>query len=180
MADKFGVSRTPIKNALNLLEKEGFVKLIINKGYYISQLSKQEADELFDIREALEVKAVELAIRNFDTEGFAELTNKGQLYENAVKVQLTRGRFLIDRDFHIQIAVMGKNKALHRHMNQVNELIFLKHRIEGLDPQRGDAVRKEHSDIVAAIRERDIESGIKCIKYHIQKHRENVLSILED
>ena len=180
LADRFGVSRTPVKNALNLMEKEGFVRLIPNKGYYISQLSRHEADEFFDIREVLEAKAVELAIRNFDTKIFAELTSKEQEYENAVTEQLTRSRFLLDRDFHLQIAVMGKNKTLQRHVQQVNELIFLKHRIEGLDQQRGFAVRKEHSDILAAIRERDIEAGVKCVKYHVQKHRENVLSILED
>lgn len=180
LADKFSVSRTPVKNALNLLETEGFVKLVQNKGYYISQISRHEADELFDIREALETKAVELAIINFDPQVFEEIVRKEKVYENAVTEQLNRGRFMLDCEFHIQIAILGKNKALQRYLQQVSELIFLKHRVEGLSQQRGFAVRKEHSDIVTAIGERDIEKAIKFVKYHVRMHRENVSSILED
>lgn len=180
LGDRIGVSRTPVKNALNLLEREGFVRLIPNKGFYMVELSRHEAEELFEVREALETMAVRKAIEMFTDESFAELTRKKEVYEAAVEQQLTRGRFFLDRDFHLQIAIMGKNETLVKHMQQAMELSFLKHRMEGLSQQRGFSVRQEHNAIWRAIGERDVAGGVRAVEYHVSKHRENILSILGD
>ncbi len=180
LGDRIGVSRTPVKNALNLLEREGFVRLIPNKGFYMAELSRREAEELFEVREALETMAVRKAIEHFSEEAFAELTNKKKRYEAAVESSLTRGRFFLDRDFHIQIAIMASNDTLVRHMKQAMELSFLKHRMEGLSQHRGFSVRREHGDIWQAVLDRDVAGGIKAVAYHVYKHKENILSILGD
>jgi DNA-binding GntR family transcriptional regulator len=180
LADRIGVSRTPVKNALNLLEREGFVRLIPYKGFYMVELSRQEALELFEVRAALETLAVRKAIERFNDEAFAELTRRKEAYEAAVEKQLTRGRFLLDRDFHLQIAVMSKNETLVKQLKQVKELSFLKHRMEGLSQQRGFSVWREHEDIWLAIRERDVEKGVKAVEFHIRKHRDNILSVLTE
>ncbi len=180
LGDRIGVSRTPVKNALNLLEREGFVRLIPNKGFYMAELSRREAEELFETREALEIMAVRKAIELFTEEGFAELTSRKECYEAAVEGQLTRGRFFLDLNFHLQIAIMSKNDTLVRHTQQAMELSFLKHRMEGLSQQRGFSVRREHEDIWRAISERDVAGGIRAVEFHIHKHKENIFSILDD
>lgn len=180
LGDLLGVSRTPVKNALNLLEREGFVRQIPHKGFYMVELSRQEAEELFELRGALETLAVRKAIERFSEEGFADLTRKKEAYEAAVEKQLTRGRFLLDRDFHLQVGIMAKNETLVRHMKEVAELTFLKHRMEDLSHQRGFSVRREHADIWQAIRDRDVESGIEAAEFHVRKHKENILSILSE
>lgn len=180
LADRIGVSRTPVKNALIQLEREGFVRLTPNKGFYVAELSRREAEELFEVREALETLAVGKAIEEFTEDGYAELTRRKDRYEAAVESRLTRGRFLLDRDFHLQVANMGKNDALVRMLQQSLELVFLKHRMEGLSQERGFAVRREHEDIWRAIRERDVEKGIRTAKFHIRRNKENIFSILSD
>ncbi len=180
LGDRIGVSRTPVKNALNVLEREGFVRLIPNRGFYMVELSRREAEELFEVREALETMALRRAIRHFTEESFGELTHRKECYEAAVEQQLTRTRFFLDRDFHLQIAIMGKNETLVRHMQQIMELSFLKHRVEGLNPKRGYTVRQEHEDIWRAILERDVEEGVRAVEFHVRKNKENILAILSD
>lgn len=178
LADKLGVSRTPVKNALNLLEREGLVRLTHNKGYYVAELSKEEAEELFELREILETESARLAVRRFTLEAFKMLVSKNEEYQKAVEDDLTRGRFLIDRDFHLQIAVMSGNMALHKHLKQVIEITFLKHRIDRLSNARGYEVRHEHTRIVETIRERNEELAVQVVRFHIRKHHDNILSIL--
>ncbi len=178
LADKLGVSRTPVKNALNLLESQGLVRLSRNKGYYVAELSKEEAENLFELREILEVEAARLAVRRFTVEGLNVLVRKNEEYIRSVEHELTRGRFFIDRDFHLQIALMSQNMALHKHLKQVLEITFLKHRIDRLGTARGFQVRSEHGDIVQAIRERDEELAAKTVRYHVLRHRENIMAIL--
>lgn len=95
-----------------------------------------------------------------------------------VEHELTRGRFLIDRDFHLQVALMSGNRALCKHLKQVLEITFLKHRIDRLSNKRGYEVRREHGKIVEAIRHRDEEGAVAGVRYHIQRHRSNIISIL--
>lgn len=178
LADKLGVSRTPIKNALNFLEKDGLVQLTPNKGFYVTELSVEEAVELFELREILEVEAVRLAIMRFTEQSFMNLVKKQEEYENSLDHHIDRERFLIDRDFHLQIAVMACNSALHKHIKQVLEMTFLKHRIDRLKNIRGYEVRIEHHNIIQAIRDRDEKKAMECVRYHIQRHRSNIISIL--
>lgn len=178
LADKLGVSRTPVKNALNLLEREGLVRLTHNKGYYVAELSKEEAEGLFELREILETESARLAVRRFQVKEFNLLVSKNEEYQKAIEHDLSRGRFLIDRDFHSQLAVMSGNMALHKHLKQVLEITFLKHRIDRLSNARGYEVRHEHTRIVNAIRDRNEELAMESVRFHIRKHRENILSIL--
>lgn len=178
LADKLGVSRTPVKNALNFLEKDGLVQLTPNKGFYVAELSVEEAEELFELREILEVEAARLAIKRFSEQGFIDLVKKQEEYENSLDQQLDRGRFQLDRDFHLQIAVMSGNRALHKHFKQVLEITFLKHRIDLLSSIRGYEVRLEHRNIIKAIGDRDESNAVESVRYHIQRHRSNIISIL--
>jgi len=178
LADRLEVSRTPVKNALNFLEKDGLVKLLPNKGFYVAELSIEEAEELFSLRLILETEAVKLAARKCTDSDYAELLEIQKRYENAIEQELNRGRFLIDRDFHLQIAMMSGNKALYKHLKQVIEIVFLKHRIEGLSKKRGHEVRKEHRSILEHIKNKDETGAVQSLTYHIQRHRENVESIL--
>lgn len=178
LADKLGVSRTPVKNALNFLEKDGLVRLAPNKGFYVNELSVEEAQELFDLRVVLEVEAVRLAIQKFSDDGYGELEKIENQFETMVEQELTRGRFFVDRDFHLQVAVMSGNRALHKCLKHVLEMTFLRHRIELLSNKRGYEVRHEHRRIMQAIESRDEKAAVKSVRYHIQRHRENIISIL--
>lgn len=178
LADRFQVSRTPVKSALTMLEHEGFVRLYPNKGYYVAELSRQDAEELFDLREILETAAVERAIKNFSPEAFQELLRRKAAYEASVEEELTRQRFLIDCDFHLGIAMMAGNPALSRHLKEVLELIFLKHRVEGLSRKRGLLVKQEHEEICQRIKMGDTEGAVAAVRFHICQHKKNILSIL--
>ena len=84
LAKRMGVSRTPVNNALSILANEGFLDLIPHQGYTVHQITKDEAESLYEIREIIELGALGRAVRALTPEKLAELEEKKRLYENAV------------------------------------------------------------------------------------------------
>ena len=80
LSERLGVSRTPVREALTRLVQEGYVSLLPNRGFTCKEIRLQEADELYELREALEAFAVEKAIENLTDETLTELSAKMQLY----------------------------------------------------------------------------------------------------
>ena len=112
LAEKFNVSRTPVKDALNMLSKEGYVELRYNRGYYVAEIGLEEAQSLHDIREALELLSVEKAIANLNQGSLKVLREAMKAYTDDVKRGLSRRRLILDANFHLQIAEMSRNNAL--------------------------------------------------------------------
>jgi DNA-binding GntR family transcriptional regulator len=73
IVQELGLSRTPIREALNKLEQEGFIKILSNKGYFVSDVTTREIEELYEIREALEILAIRAAVRNSRQEDWVRL-----------------------------------------------------------------------------------------------------------
>lgn len=63
LAKRLGVSRTPVNNALSILANEGFLDFVPNQGYTVHQITRQEAGALYELREIIEVGAIERAIQ---------------------------------------------------------------------------------------------------------------------
>ena len=84
LAKRLGVSRTPVNNALSILANEGFLDLIPHQGYTVHEITKEEADSLYEIREIIELGSVSAVIRKLRPEKLEILKQKKRLYENAV------------------------------------------------------------------------------------------------
>src|SRR5512145_1588809 len=80
LSERLGVSRTPVREALPRLVQEGYVSFLPNRGFTCKEIRLQEADELYDLREALEAFAVEQAIRHMDPDALHGLAGKLDLY----------------------------------------------------------------------------------------------------
>src|SRR5918999_6314275 len=76
LSDRLGVSRTPVREALNRLVQEGYVSFLPNRGFTCKEIRLQEAEELYDLREALEVFAVQKAIENLTDAALEQLREK--------------------------------------------------------------------------------------------------------
>src|ERR1700752_2125742 len=74
LSERLGVSRTPVREALTRLVQEGYVSLLPNRGFTCKEIRLQEAEELYDLREALEAFAVEQAVRNLTDSGLRQLS----------------------------------------------------------------------------------------------------------
>ena len=178
LAKRMGVSRTPVNNALGILANEGFLDLIPHQGYSVHQITKDEAESLYEIREIIELGALGKAIRALTPEKLGELEEKKRLYENAVVDQVSRGRFTLDQEFHACLVQMSDNLYLADYFREVYQRIFLRHRIEGLRADRAQKVVSEHDEIFEAVSLRDIEWAKESIKSHIKAGKEYIFSII--
>jgi DNA-binding GntR family transcriptional regulator len=178
LAKRMGVSRTPVNNALSILANEGFLDLIPHQGYSVHQITKDEAESLYEIREIIELGSLGKAIRALTPEKLEELEEKKRLYENAVVDQVSRGRFTLDQEFHACLVQMSNNLYLADYFREVYQRIFLRHRIEGLRADRAQKVVSEHNEIFEAVSLRDIEWAKESIKSHIKAGKDYIFSII--
>jgi DNA-binding GntR family transcriptional regulator len=167
LAKRMGVSRTPVNTVLSILANEGFLDFVPNQGYSVHQILPEEASSLYEMREILEVGAMEKVIANLDSERVAKLEWQRVMYETAVADNLSRERFILDQDFHLSILEMTGNKYLSNYFREVYQRIFLRHRIESLRPGRALSVVEEHRRLANAIVARDVAKAKELSSAHI-------------
>ena len=180
LVDKLHMSRTPIINALNRLVQDGFVACESFRGFYVKPIDLQEVWDAFGVREALEVYTVEQAIKLSDDGDIQELENKLREHADYQPHYYTRKKFLVDSNFHFQIAAMTKNKVLKWLLKRNFEHIYLRARLENYDIQRMVVAAEEHNRIVMKMKNKDIIGSIELIRNHIQKARDLVIRSLTD
>jgi DNA-binding GntR family transcriptional regulator len=177
---RLGVSLTPVREALRILEQEGYVTPVRNRGFYVGEISLKEAEEFFELREALEVLAVEKAVKHRDDTFVAALEACLAEYERVVKKSLTRERVVIDQRFHLLIARQADNESLVRTLQYVFERITLKRKIEGASPNRGVIAYDEHARILDAIRNGDVLRARELVGLHVRNAKDAVLAQLRE
>ncbi len=104
LSERLGVSRTPIREALTRLVQEGYVSFLPNRGFTCKEIRMQEAEELYELREALEAFAVEKAIATVTDAALRQLRDKMNAYGRDVQNRFTRERLVYDQDVHLEIA----------------------------------------------------------------------------
>ncbi|RVU22246.1 GntR family transcriptional regulator [Streptomyces antnestii] len=176
VAEEFGVSRIPVREAIRILMSEGFLQALSPRRIVVKELSRQDVVNLFDMREALEVLAARRAAENADA---AQLRTMKRLLETARKATLA-GR--PERISHA-------NTAFHHHIVETagNELLAatlepLEGRLHWLFHQIDDAgsVYEEHRRLYETIAAADAEAAAACALTHVRHYREVALRLLFD
>ncbi|MBU2497705.1 MAG: GntR family transcriptional regulator [Proteobacteria bacterium] len=172
------MSRTPIINALNRLEQDGFVASETFRGFYVKPIDLQEVWDAFGVREALEAYAVEQAIKMADADDMALLEEKLRDHENYMPHYYTRKKFLMDSEFHLQIADMAKNTVLKYLLKRNFEHIFLRARLDNYDPKRMPVSAQEHRRLFERVKKKDIMGSVEMVRTHVQRARDHVIRCL--
>jgi DNA-binding GntR family transcriptional regulator len=180
LSERLGVSRTPVREALTRLVQEGYVSFLPNRGFTCKEIRMQEAEELYELREALEAFAVEKAIATLTENALTQLREKINAYGRDVQHRFTRERLVYDQDVHLQIAKLTGNETLRNTLSHVFERIVLKRRTDGLyDPARGIDAHHEHLRLLDAMEQRDAAAAVAILRNHIQAGKKNVMADLE-
>ena len=160
LSERLGVSRTPVREALTRLVQEGYVSFLPNRGFTCKEIRIQEAEELYDLREALEAFAVEKAIAKLTQASLDQLRKKMNSYGRDVQKRFTRERLVYDQDVHMQIIRLAGNETLSNMLSHVFERIVLKRRTDGLyDPARGLMAHEEHMRLLGAMERAQCQRG---------------------
>lgn len=178
LAKQLNVSRTPVNNALSILAQQGYLDFVPNQGYSVHKLTLKEAENLYAIRQVLDVGFVGQAIRNMTEKGLQILKKRKIAYEKAINNQVTRKFFILDADFHAGILEMVGNDTLTTQYRDICQKIFLRFRTEDLRLDRIREIAEEHHQIYEAIRLKDVEQAKELLKFHHKSSQKNLFPVI--
>ena len=176
LSDSLGISRSPIREAIQRLAKEGLVHLVPRKGAFVSTLSVKVVEELFELREALEVMAVDLAADRASKSDIELLSQFLERTHNAIANNEYR-EYPWNLDFHRRIAEFTRNTRLEEKIYEVNaQLLLVRHRSASELGRAGEAF-EEHMKIFKALKKRDGARAKDLMREHIRISRAKVVSL---
>lgn len=178
LAKQLKVSRTPVNNALSILAREGYLDFVPNQGYSVRRLSRKDAEELYQIREVLEVGFIEQAITKMTEKKLFNVEKAKQAYEKAISDRVNRNLFILDTEFHLAILDMAGNKILSTRYEDLSRKIFLRFRIEELKLDRIEQIRIEHDLLYEALSLKDVDRAKGLVMVHHQNSRESLFPII--
>ncbi len=169
LAEKFGVSRTPVRESLERLYQEGYVTRVVNRGYFVAEIDAQEVRDLYETREALESYALSrLVVEGLSASASARINEINQRYRELCVEPLSRDRLLVDREFHLSLATEAGNRHLVRALEGIFDRLILKRRVEGYHDMRGLAPWEDHCRLLDALARKDAPGVARVLHEHIQ------------
>ena len=143
LANKLGVSRTPIREAIRKLELEGLVIMIPRRGAEVAQITLKNLKDVMEVRRALDVLAIELACERMAQEELDALYQACEHFSDAVKTKDTRMLAEADVAFHDQIVLSTGNARLIQLVSNLSEQMY-RYRFEYLkDASSHEMLRQE-------------------------------------
>lgn len=175
LADELGMSRTPVREALQLLAREGFVEIIPNRGYLVPRLSISDVRELFELRESLEGLATRCAAIRVNGAEIAELE---QLFQRYQRAEDWEAWVRIGTEFHNRILSIAGNSRLTAILGSLNAQIGLT-RLTQLRDVRGrrDESVLEHRAILKAIQQRNPDAAERRARAHVRRSSDATLQV---
>lgn len=163
VADRYGVSRVPVREALQLLTSEGLVTHVPNRGYFVTELSVPDLEEVYRLRQLLEAEALRAAVPALRDEDVAEVRALAAAVESASDLMtLTEA----NRRFHFALFDAAGMPRLTRLLRQLWDASDVYRALYfGQTGNRG-RVRAEHAEMLDAIAARDAEQTIRLHDVH--------------
>lgn len=169
------MSKTPIINALNRLEQDGFVASETNCGYYVKPIDSKEIQDSCEVREALEIKAAQQAIMLGKPDDVALLEKRLLVYEQYVPHTYDKRKFMLNAEFHLQMAAISGNRVLKYLLRKNLEHTLLRARLDNLEPERMSLSASEHRKLIEGLKSKDILKCTDLILNHIQGTRDSLI-----
>lgn len=175
LAEDMGVSRTPIREAIRKLEKEGLVTIEPRRGAYASQISVKDMVDILEVRQDMEGLAAYFAASRMREEQFEELKRTSDAYNQAVEEGNTANMIAYDTKFHRIIVESCNNTILVHMIEQLQELVLRFRYIYYDNFRRAENMPEEHRQIMEAIRDGRAEDARAAADVHIDRLKDMVI-----
>ncbi len=180
LAQKLGVSRTPIREAIRKLELEGLVIMIPRKGAEVAHITEKDMKDVLEVRATLEELAVSLACKNVSEEKIAELKAANKAFEASIVSKDVVNIVDADVKFHDIIYSMTNNARLIQIINNLREQMY-RYRLEYVKDARIHSVLiNEHNDIIKQLEDRNIERAKEVVHQHINNQEKGIIRLLNN
>ena len=178
LANRLGVSRTPIREAIRMLELEGLVVMIPRKGAQVAEITEKDLKDVLEVRMGLEELAVKFACQRITEEQLDNLYHASRKFEEAVKREDLTELAQADVDFHDLIYKATGNERLVQLLNNIREQMY-RYRVEYLKDEeiRGSLVQ-EHDTLLEKLSQRDLEGVKQVTQSHIERQQAYILETI--
>ena len=175
LANRLGVSRTPVREAIRKLELEGLVIMIPRKGAQVAQITEQDLNDVLEVRLGLEELAMQFACERIDEEHLQEIARAAQDFEDLMEEGDITDLAQADVHFHELIYQATQNQRLIQIINNLREQMY-RYRIEYLkDVKARRSLVEEHDALWKALKERNLEHAQVIIREHIERQQKNIV-----
>lgn len=175
LAEEMGVSRTPIREAIRKLEKEGLVTIEPRRGAYASQISTGDMVEILEVRQNMEGLAAFFAASRMKSDQLEELREVAAKYNDAVTEGNMENMIRFDTRFHRIIVESCNNKILVQMIEQLQELVLRFRYIYYDNFRRAENMPEEHKMILEAIECGNAEAARDAADIHIARLKDLVI-----
>jgi len=165
LSKRLGLGRTSVREAFQRLSKEGLISVIPNRGAFVTKLTDVQIDELYEVREALEVFAAKLAAERAPADRLASLQE--MLAVTRLSLVKHGGHYPADLDFHERVLALAGNMELMRRASEVNMQLRVARLRSGYVPSRAEDAYEEHQKILDAIVERNVGRAESAMREHL-------------
>ncbi|RGY98890.1 GntR family transcriptional regulator [Clostridium sp. AM58-1XD] len=167
LADRLGVSRTPIREAIRKLELEGLVLMIPRKGAEVAKISEKSLRDVLEVRRAMEELAIELACERMSADEIRELSDANTQFGRAVEGGEPMEIAEADEHYHDIIYQGTGNVRLIQLLNNLREQMY-RYRLEYVkDADKRQILLSEHERILKAVRDRKVAEAKELMREHI-------------
>lgn len=177
LADRLGISRTPLREALHRLVAENMLTMVPNRGFYGRQLASQEVFDLYELRSAIEATAIRLAVKRASDEDIRAVRDAWMEVMRRLDALTPHQVLLEDENFHISVARLSGNQEIVKSLQTINARI---HYFRWSDVEdKGNATGREHLALANALLDRDLAQCEQIIQVHISRRMDEIVSFVK-
>ena len=180
LASKLGVSRTPIREAIRMLEQEGLAVTTPRKGAEVAKLTLTDMEDVLEIRDALDELAVRIACQKITDEQLKQLEDVKELFEKNTQTNNVKNIAEADVSFHDVIYEATGNPKLVTLLNNLREQVY-RYRVEYIkDPKNYPTLIAEHEAILDSLKNRDVKNAVEAMHVHVANQAEAVKMVIQE
>lgn len=179
LSDMLGISRTPIREALQKLSYEGLVNYMNGRGTYVTELNTEYFLQIYDIRLSLESLSIRLATKNKTDDDILRLRKLIRKQNEIVNKDVLDNFYYleIDTKIHMTIARISRNEVLVKYLSQIYES-YKRYLYFTNFESRALTVTDEHTKIIDSIESGKVEDAVQSMERHLEGVKDSIYSAL--
>lgn len=175
LANRLGVSRTPIREAMRKLELEGLVIMVPRRGAEVAKITEKSLKDVLEVRRALDVLSAELACDRITEEEIHKLHEACREFAQTVESRDASAITKADVALHDIIIEATRNQRLQQLVNNLSEQMYRYRFVYIKEESRHDNLVAEHLEIYESIASRDKERAARAAREHIDNQEKSIL-----
>ena len=171
LAEEYGISRTPLREALKVLAAEGLVTMKVRRGAYVTEVSEKDLSDVYHLLSLLESDAAGVVAERASDAQLRELQElHDQLEAAALPGVENRDRFFaLNERFHLLLLEMADNRWRSQMVADLRKVMKLNRHNSLLKAGRIEESLQEHRDLMAALTARDAAAAVRCVQAHFSQ-----------